>query len=204
MMSPVRGLNIYHLLSQVLLLGVPGEVVELGCHAGDAAVLMQKILMEFQSAKQLHLYDSFQGLPNPSEKDHTEFSNPFQKGSLCAKEATLINRFKDEKLAPPRIYAGWFEELLPAHLPDQICFAHLDGDLYQSIKVSLEAIFPRLTPNAIVVIDDYGWEFLPGVKQACDEFFKDKSETVCHFQMEAFPKCHQGFFRKSSSLLQLK
>ncbi|RWH84456.1 MAG: hypothetical protein EOQ86_01550 [Mesorhizobium sp.] len=33
---------------------------------------------------------------------------------------------------------GWFEDTLPTQLQDEIAFANLDGDLYDSVKVSLE------------------------------------------------------------------
>lgn len=105
----------------------------------------------------------------------------------------------------PKIVEGWFNETLHKKLPKAICFAHLDGDFYSSIKESLEAIYPRLSRGAIVVIDDfyssrnhkkieklinqnrYSQEsnrkikiqnLLPGVKKACDEFLKDKEEEI--------------------------
>jgi O-methyltransferase len=65
----------------------------------------------------------------------------------------------------------FLRETLPSGLPDQICFAHLDGDLYASILTSLMYVYPRLSKGAICLIDDYvdpaihmGWNQLPGVK----------------------------------------
>ena len=96
----------------------------------------------------------------------------------------MLNNFK-KNLEPPIIHPGWFEETLPNGLPESIAFAHLDGDFYDSIKVSLEYIYPRLSQGAICLIDDYadpdiydGWNHLPGVKVACDEYLADKPENV--------------------------
>lgn len=48
-----------------------------------------------------------------------------------------------------------------------------------------QAIYPRLSEGAIVIVDDYcdpdahkTQNSLPGVKLACDEFLKDKKEEM--------------------------
>lgn len=70
----------------------------------------------------------------------------------------------------PIIHKAWFEQLTPEDLPDEICFAFLDGDFYSSIQASLNAITPRLVKNAVIVIDDYQSEALPGARKAADEW----------------------------------
>ena len=77
---------------------------------------------------------------------------------------------------------------------------HLDGDFYSSIIESLTYVYPKLSKGAIVVIDDYCDpeihnvnNILPGVKKACDEFFKDKKEKVD--VLIAGCESH-GYFRK--------
>jgi O-methyltransferase len=65
--------------------------------------------------------------------------------------------------------------------------------------VSLQHTYPRLPPGAVCVIDDYcdpsfsDWNFLPGVKKACDEFFADKPEKVAPLYAGF---AAQGYFRK--------
>jgi O-methyltransferase len=86
-------------------------------------------------------------------------------------------------------------------LPEQISFAYLDGDLYDSIKLSLESVYPRLSPGAICLIDDYAdpavfpeaWNELPGVKRACDDFLAGKPETVSFIYSADMS---HGYFRK--------
>ena len=198
MMNVERGINIYRLLSQVLTLKVPGDVVEAGCYEGLTSILMQKTLGQFKSKKGLHVYDSFEGLPEKHEKDGKSLL--FRKGFLKTKKGILIENFKKFNVRLPEIHVGWFKDTLPTQLPKKICFAHLDGDFYSSIKESLENIYPRLSKNAIVVIDDYCdpkvskvRNELPGVKKACDEFFKNKKENV-HALIAG--KSSHGYFRK--------
>jgi O-methyltransferase len=191
-------MNMYHLLSQTLAFGVPGEVVELGCHEGQSSVLMRKVLDHYAPERTLHVYDSFQGLPKARQKDGLI---PFGAQDLKASKDTLIENFRRYGLRLPAIHEGWFNETLPSGLPDQICFAHLDGDLYESILTSLMYVCPRLSKGAICLIDDYadsavhiGWNQLPGVKKACDEYFADKPERVSVLYAGDYS---HGFFRKA-------
>ncbi len=83
----------------------------------------------------------------------------------------------------PTIHPGWFDETLPVELPEPIAFGYLDGDFYGSIMTSLKYCVPRMAPGGILIIDDYAdvaanpgvWNGLPGVKQACDEYFGGNS-----------------------------
>jgi len=192
-----EAINIYHLLTQVLLLKVPGDVVEVGCYQGITAILLQQTLDQFKSGIRVHVYDSFMGLPDKTEQDG---QTAFKRGDMATSKEKLMENFSNFNVKTPQIHAGWFKDTLPHELPDSICFAHLDGDVYSSTKEGLEAIYPRLSKGAIVVIDDYCDQdvldinnLCPGVKGACDEFFRNKPEKVGIL----IAGCEsQGYFRK--------
>jgi O-methyltransferase len=193
-----KRMNIYHLVSQVLAYGVEGDLVELGCHEGQTAALITKVMRDRGSSKTLFVYDSFEGLPAPGANDGTKYSG----GSLMTTEEELRENFSRYGLPLPRICRGWFKDTLRTQLPERICFAHLDGDFYESILVSLEFVYPRLSPGAVCIIDDYcdrainpiGWNDLPGVKKACDEFLADKPEKIEFLYSGGYS---HGFFRKA-------
>ncbi|MEU7754859.1 TylF/MycF/NovP-related O-methyltransferase [Micromonospora sp. NPDC049101] len=176
-----RLVNIYWALSSTLVQGVAGDVVEAGCHAGNTSVFLQRLIEEFAPERELHLYDSFEGLPKPSE--HDTF---LTEGALKVDLTDLKATFEKWELPLPNVHAGWFDETLPTQLPDRVCFAYLDGDYYESIQVSLEHIYPRLSDGGILIVDDYcdsgrnpqAFDRFSGPKRACDEFFADKPEKV--------------------------
>lgn len=176
-----RLVNIYHLLSQTLVFGVPGAVAELGCHAGATTVLMRMIIDHFDAERPLHVFDSFCGLPAPGPKDAY-----LGEGDCRASEDDLRATFARWSKALPIIHKGWFAETLPHALPDTIAFAYIDADLYDSTLTALTHVYPRLAPNGILCIDDYAdpernpqaWTGLPGVKRACDEFFDGRGDRV--------------------------
>ena len=159
-------MNMYHLVSQVLAYRVEGDFVELGCNTGESSILITKLLQVYDSDRILAVYDSFDGLPSATTLD-----GPYYKaGELKTSEDVLQRNFKKYNLPAPEIHKGWFNDTLPNGLPEQIAFAYLDGDFYNSIAISLQYVYPKLTSGAICLIDDYcdpninpkGWNRLPG------------------------------------------
>ena len=56
-------MNLFHLMNQVLVQQVPGDIVEVGCHAGESTVVLQRVIQELDPSRELHAFDSFQGVP---------------------------------------------------------------------------------------------------------------------------------------------
>jgi O-methyltransferase len=179
-------MNIFHLLSQVLVQGVPGDVVEIGCHAGESTVVLQRVIQELDPSRELHAFDSFRGVPQGDSADE----GVYKPGDMAVSVTKFNENFEHLGLKLPAIHAGWFEQTLPDSLPKQIAFALVDADLYRSTLQALEAVYPRLSPGAICLLGVY-WDpqtkaamtmdkryKSPGVKQACDEFFANKPERI--------------------------
>ncbi len=150
-------------------LDLPGDVVEFGCYEGDTSILLADALRN-NPDKWLYLYDSFEGLPEKTAADEAPQGWRFQAGELRVSEDTVAHKFKKLSLPDPVIKKAWFSDLADDDLPTAISFALLDGDFYESIKVSLEKVVPRLSLGAIVVIHDYRNPALPGSAKAVNEF----------------------------------
>lgn len=192
-------INLYGLASQVLAYDVPGDFVEIGCHEGSTAVLLQRAIADETADRQLHLYDAFQA------------STP----------AIVLTRFQELELPAPNIHVGLFEATLPHQLPDAISFAHVDANWGQPFDVHrnlvshcLKSLYPRLVAGAICVVSDYcvpdiyerqgftrpwivagsqQWNLYPAVREACDSFLADKPEKMT--LLFGGPYSH-GYFRK--------
>ncbi len=163
-------------LTAVLGRRVAGEVVELGCYNGGTSVLLGQLL--HPTNKQLYLYDSFSGLPEKSVVDASPAGLQFKTGELLASRSLVEKRFKQAGLRRPRIKKAWFSELTPSDLPEEICFAFLDGDYYESIHDSLKLVWPKLAEGAVVVVDDYTNEALPGAARAVDEWLSTHNSEL--------------------------
>jgi predicted O-methyltransferase YrrM len=156
---------------------IPGDVCEFGVAQGETSSLIANEIRN--GRKKLFLYDSFQGLPKPSEMDQLK-DDIFNLGSIGAYAGTMscseemvIERLMAVGFESSRtvIHKGFvepdFESL--GHLPDKISCAYVDFDFYQPILIVLEALHTRLSQGAIVVVDDYDF-FSTGAKTAVDEF----------------------------------
>ena len=74
------------------------------------------------------------------------------------------------------------------NLPSKISILRLDTDWYESTKAELEILFPRLSKNGILIIDDnVHWK---GARKAVVEYFFNKNVT--------------SYFKLSSNLRTLK
>lgn len=157
-------------LRGVIDLGVPGDVVELGCYRGDTSVRLARLLGRQAPDKKLYVYDSFEGLPAKSPLDESPAGMQFMAGELHATKREVIRRLRASGFTEVKVVKAWFSELSSADLPVQISFAFLDGDFYRSILDSLQLVWPLLAPGATVIVDDYRSEALPGAARAVDEW----------------------------------
>ena len=150
-----------------------GDIVEFGCYVGTTSVFLAKTLEKWGAEKQLWLYDSFEGLPEKSAEDVNSLGEPFKKGELLASKKQLIYNLRKSNIRKtPKITKGWFNHLSKNQIPERISFAFLDGDYYDSILDPLNLIWDNLESGAIIVVDDYGNQALPGASKAVDEWCK--------------------------------
>jgi len=182
MMTEAKLVQLWHWLYRSLELGIPGAIVELGCNEGSAAGWMARMLQVSDPKRDLHLFDSFEGMPAPGPEDQP--CEILKVGDLKATPEALLRRIAEAGLPAPRIHAGWFRDTLGG-LPDRIAFAHLDADFFQGTLEGLEALYPRMERGGAILLDDYcdpvrldRWNRLPGVKRACDMFLRDKPERA--------------------------
>ena len=159
-------------LERVLARRTLGDIVELGCYTGTTSLFIQRVLQEHTDKRAFHVYDSFDGLPAKVSQDMSPAGEQFIAGELNASKQQLIKHFKQANLPLPIIHKCWFEELTSADIPNAISFAFLDGDFYTSIKSSLALITPHLANGAVIIVDDYQSEALPGAKKAVDEWVR--------------------------------
>lgn len=143
-----------------------GAFAEVGVFRGASA----KAMCEVKSGTPLHLFDTFEGLPDEvSGRD-----GRFKKGMFIASEKEVRARFS--KYPAVQIYPGLFPQTGQAVKDLRFSFVHLDVDLYSVTKKALEFFYPRMLPGGRILSHDYGQ--CEGVWTAFDEFMKDKPEKL--------------------------
>jgi hypothetical protein len=172
--QPSEALHLVWHLNRVLHL--EGEVCEFGVAQGSTSALIANEIRE--TDKDLWLFDSFEGLPKPSDRDIL-IDDIFNLGSIERYQGTMacgqeqvIDRLKSITfpLERVKVVPGFIEQTAKfADLPKQVCFAYVDFDFYEPIKIALELLDSRLPVGGIVIVDDYGF-FSEGAQSAVDEF----------------------------------
>jgi predicted O-methyltransferase YrrM len=134
---------------------------------------MAGMLKLHNSKRKIYCFDTFSGMTAMSPKD-TEMTKEGQK--LVISRASLNdvkNNFQKCGLLDDNIIfvEGDVLQTLDneASLPGKIAVLRLDTDYYLSTKKELEVLYPRLIPNGVLIVDDYGG-FI-GSQRAVDEYF---------------------------------
>ena len=155
-------------------LSVPGHIAEFGCWRGSTTMLLLKLLRIWdpQGPKVLHAFDSFEGLTEfaPQDGDATDFAGKY-KGSLEElRDLIELYEFEDDIT----IHQGIIEETLPkaveADASLSFSFVYCDTDLYESTKLIVDLLHPRLMPGGVFVFDEWNYENYPGEGVAANEF----------------------------------
>ena len=158
-------------------LPMTGAIVEFGCYIGTTSLFIRRVLNEHHDQREFHVYDSFEGLPEKAVQDASPAGEQFKTGELSVSKKRFLQEFTKAHLVPPTIHKGWFDQIEANAVPEPIAFAFLDGDYYDSIKDSLTLIESKLAPGAVIVVDDYANEALPGAAKAVDEWCQKHGYT---------------------------
>jgi hypothetical protein len=164
MLSARRGRTLYRLAVEVSSRRVAGALVDCGVWNGGSTILLAAGATE----REVWAFDSFEGLPAPGPADERE---EWWAGEVRGYEEMLREGMRE--FAPwgdLRVMKGWFDETFPVaeRQIDDVAVLHADGDWYDSVRLTLEVFYPKISRGGYVVIDDYG-EF-KGARRATDEF----------------------------------
>lgn len=182
----------YAIARQALEEGIPGDLVECGVYAGSQVAIMAKAIMneavyapgtnrlDLRDSKRVHLFDSFEGIPEPSERDIEYKTAGLRKGAAsCTLEGVKSNMAQwgipEELLV---YHPGWFKDTVPPYrgMPmvgpapahHNIAVLRLDADLYESTMICLEHFYHLISPGGFLIVDDYA---LSGARQAVNDYF---------------------------------
>ena len=144
-----------------------GSIAEVGTYKGGSA----KILCELKDQKKIHLFDTFEGLPQPSNKELVK------AGWLSDTSLKSVKNYLSE-YNNVFLYKGYFPETARNLTSEKFCLVHLDTDLYQSTLDSLEFFWPKMVKGGRIISHDYNAIEIGGVKQAFKEFFKTSPEIL--------------------------
>lgn len=160
-------------------MGKPGEIVECGVFKGVSLVRWIKFraLLENTYSRKVIGFDTFGKFPLGSEidkKNRALFIDEAGDTSITKQELYKIlehHRLNDNVA----LVEGDVCSTIPDYLREvpnlRISLLHIDVDLYEATKISLELLLPRVVKGGVVILDDYG--AFPGANKAIEEVLSD-------------------------------
>jgi len=172
---------------------IEGDIVECGVWRGGSMMVVAYMLhLLGDTQRKLYLYDTFTGMSNPTNKDLRFDNTPADKliKATPAKKSTRndIICYADLQDVTNNLHLtgypkqniifveGKVEDTIPAIAPDHISLLRLDTDWYESTKHELTHLYPKLSPNGTLIVDDYG--YWKGSRDAVDEYFEHASIRI--------------------------
>jgi len=179
---------------------VEGDICEFGVAQGETSALIANEIVA--STKNLHLFDSFEGLPQPTHKDQLKDdifgleSMDAYAGMIAVPIDLVLARLKAVGFPASRyvIHKGYFENLVgeKENFPTEVSFAFVDFDFYEPIKLVLNFLDTVSPAGAQFIVDDYDF-FSTGAKTAVDEFIAEQNAEAERYSL-FIPNPRYGYF----------
>lgn len=129
---------------------IEGDIVEFGCYTGISTAKISMIAQLLD--KQLYVFDSFEGLPDPTTYGTDKQKEIYEKGMYISSLGTAKNNVKNFGcINSTRFVKGWFCDTLPNFRDiEKISYAFIDVDLNKSFEECMEFILPRLQKGSVI------------------------------------------------------
>jgi hypothetical protein len=166
-----RALAVVDLLRSIT--NVPGHVAEFGSWRGANLMLMAKLLRlcDPHGPKQVHCFDSWEGLTTFAPQDGVQNSQAAYKGSLDElREMISLYELDDEIVIHEGLIQDTLAPLLQARADLSFSLVYCDTDLYEPTKLILDGVHTRLSDGGLFVFDQWNTEKWPGETVAVREF----------------------------------
>ncbi|MCC6398221.1 MAG: class I SAM-dependent methyltransferase [Bacteroidetes bacterium] len=172
--------NIAECVQRIAESKVQGDFVECGVWRGGSAMFMKAVADRCGLAdRSVWLADSFEGMPKPVlAEDLTSPNYDLSTiGELRSSLEGVRQSFQQLGLLDDRVkfLKGWFKDTLPPAPIERISLLRLDGDLYESTRDALRALYHKVSPGGFTIVDDY-FDWVP-CRKAVDEFRAERNIT---------------------------
>jgi len=166
-----KNISINLIFQEIIL---PGDFLQFGVFRGHTARIIQSLIFP---SRTLHLFDSFEGLPEGWE------NTTHNKGSFYVGKKNMP-KF-DPKLCV--LHVGWFKDTITPYkekYKKPISFIHLDADLYSSTKTVLNELNDLIVPDTILLFDEFFMADSKGISDdECRAFFEWVEEFDREYQI---------------------
>jgi len=186
-----RFLAHYELFKRVVQ--VPGVIVDLGVYRGSSTFTWAKLCEIFcptDIRKKVYGFDTFEGFPSISAEDGHEnreqdvvaggyFGGPTVEADLALAQEAMNQDRHLRHIDRIEFIKGDACQTIPAFAAEKgdglrIALLNLDLDLYEPTRVALEQLVPKMSPGALILLDEYAVDTFGGETKAVDDYFQQQ------------------------------
>ena len=138
-------------------LSLDGDFVECGVHTGILSLVVCHYLDLTKTRKKFWLFDTYEGIPldglEGTDRRQAEYANTEIYFDVWAIAQRNFSTFDCARLV-----RGVLPESLTGADCDRIAFLSIDLNNARAEKSTIDVLWPKLVPGALVVIDDYAFK----------------------------------------------
>jgi O-methyltransferase len=174
---------------------IQGDFVECGVWRGGNGMIAADIFSRMKKSAKVCLFDTFSGMTEPEMHDIEIDTSEQASARYIREQKDAHNDWCFAPLEDVRqnfLEAGLLSNYIcmiegdvletlrdEVNIPNAISVLRLDTDWYESTKLELEILWPRLQSGGILMVDDYGhWG---GARKAVDEYFEERGRPFFHY-----------------------
>lgn len=134
-----------------------GSVVEIGCHLCGTSAIASKFLAQIDAPKEYLCIDTFGGFVEEHAASDGRLGMRAENrrmfaGNSIELASSLLRRYGAAERV--RLRQADISTIDPASLPATISVCLVDVDLEQPVHDALDAVFPRMVPGGVILVDD--------------------------------------------------
>ena len=188
MTSTERLFHLYKTVEYIVRANIPGDLIECGVWRGGSMMLVAQTLIALgDTSRTLYCCDTFEGHPKPSNKldidlwgnaavndwnKHKKTDETSSWGYVSMDEVQSNMESTGYPMNKIIFVKGMVEKTLGTIESNKFSLVRLDTDWYDSAKVGLDNLWPKLSIGGVLLVDDYG--HYKGQKIAVDKYFEDQ------------------------------
>jgi O-methyltransferase len=150
-----------------------GAFVECGVFKGDMSWVVGEVV-GFERIPAMYLFDSFEGFSPrwsspedyPANSGYLDFANGIYRADGTLHEAVRARFAAHQNVS---VVKGFLPEALEGVETGRIGLLHVDLNAPRAEVAVIEALYDRIVPGGMIVLDDYGWAVFHRQKEAHDE-----------------------------------
>lgn len=149
---------------------LPGDLVECGVNTGVTALAAAHYMDLNATGKHFFLFDTYEGIPDEQISARERALGRVEHNAEYYQDCYVVAQRNLAPFPNAHLIRGRVPETLASVPIDRVCYLSLDMNIAYPERAAIEYFWDKLSPGALVLMDDYGWQPYAEQKETLDEF----------------------------------